>query len=63
MTVSERPVASPCVSTCQLNAENICEGCYRSLEEIGAWIKLDNDARMDVLRRCEERRKDDGMWL
>lgn len=63
MIVSERPVASPCVNTCQLNADDICEGCYRSVQEIGDWMMLDNEARKEVLRRCAERRKNDGMCL
>jgi predicted Fe-S protein YdhL (DUF1289 family) len=63
MIVSERPVSSPCVNTCQLNADDICEGCYRSVQEIGDWMMLDNEARKEVLRRCVERRKNDGMCL
>ena len=30
-------IASPCIDTCCLNEEDICLGCFRSLEEILAW--------------------------
>ncbi len=59
----EQQVASPCVNNCQLNHEDVCQGCYRSIAEIVAWMELSNDQRRDVLRRCRERRIDDGMLL
>jgi predicted Fe-S protein YdhL (DUF1289 family) len=57
MTVTEATVASPCISTCRLNNENICQGCYRSIDEIMQWIELPDPKRLEVLQRCEERRK------
>lgn len=51
----EKSVASPCVSICLLNDEDICVGCYRSAAEIGDWTLLDNDARRAVLSRAYQR--------
>jgi Predicted Fe-S protein len=31
----ERPVASPCVSICALDEQDICTGCQRTVAEIG----------------------------
>ena len=31
-------VPSPCLSICRMDASTeVCEGCYRTLEEIAAW--------------------------
>lgn len=31
-------VMSPCVSVCRMsNASQLCEGCWRTLDEIAAW--------------------------
>lgn len=56
-------IASPCVNNCQLNEEDVCMGCYRSLQEIGDWMLLNSEQRLEVLQRSQERRKQDGMWL
>ncbi len=48
-------VKSPCISVCVLNEEDICEGCYRSVEEITEWSRLDNDAKRQVMQSVRER--------
>ncbi|GAB3374565.1 hypothetical protein GCM10027567_12290 [Spongiibacter taiwanensis] len=53
----EKPVASPCVSVCALDDEDVCTGCFRDLDEIARWSTLDNPARREVLLRCQQRRK------
>jgi len=54
--MAEAPrVASPCVGLCALNIDDICTGCGRTPEEIGAWGSLDNAERQVVLRRAEQR--------
>ena len=51
------PVASPCVSVCVLDpaGTGICVGCGRSLDEIAAWVELDNAQRRAVLARLPQR--------
>lgn len=45
----ESPVPSPCVSVCRMNsASGLCEGCWRTLDEIAAWSKMDDDAKRGV---------------
>jgi predicted Fe-S protein YdhL (DUF1289 family) len=51
--------ASPCVGICRLNDDGFCEGCLRSIEEIGAWAGLDEAARRDILADLELRRVGD----
>ena len=56
--VSGDEVPSPCVSVCVVDpAGGYCLGCYRTLDEIAAWINLDADARLSVWDAIAERRK------
>ncbi|MDG2018182.1 MAG: DUF1289 domain-containing protein [Porticoccaceae bacterium] len=50
----EKPV-SPCISLCRLNDQDICEGCYRTSEEIRTWVYLDDDQRQNIIDSCSER--------
>jgi len=50
-------VASPCVRNCCLNEVDICLGCFRHLDEIMAWQKLNGAAKKDVLRLCQQRQQ------
>ncbi|MSP48017.1 MAG: DUF1289 domain-containing protein [Alphaproteobacteria bacterium] len=50
-------VPSPCIGLCVLDPESgCCKGCFRTIEEIGAWIGLDDGGRRQILRRVAERR-------
>lgn len=35
----------------------LCRGCYRSLDEIIDWSRVDDAARRDILARVAERRQ------
>ncbi|MDP5209296.1 DUF1289 domain-containing protein [Microbulbifer sp. 2205BS26-8] len=60
---AQHPVQSPCISVCALNAEDICEGCFRSAEEISRWGAMNNGERHRVLKRCTERARQMGrIW-
>ena len=50
-------VASPCVDNCCLSDDDICMGCFRSLQEIRDWGGVSSLARLEILRRVEERKK------
>lgn len=43
----DAPVPSPCISICRIDAASgLCEGCFRTLDEIGGWSLLaDEDKR------------------
>ncbi len=44
--------ASPCVSICTINDDSgLCEGCFRTLDEIAVWSQLDNAAKHEVWSR------------
>jgi len=61
MSAPERPLASPCVSICALDEQDICIGCQRTVEEITRWGRMDNAERRVVLGRCHERAKSAGL--
>ena len=52
---SPERVASPCVSICLLNEDDICTGCYRSSREIRNWVMSADEERLAVLTRARQR--------
>ena len=48
-------VASPCVSICALDGDDVCIGCFRSGQEISHWGRLSADQQLEVLARCQRR--------
>ena len=48
-------VGSPCVSVCRMGADGLCEGCWRSLDEIAEWSGLDDAERRVVWQRLAQR--------
>ena len=49
-------IVSPCISVCQMLASTgLCEGCFRTGEEIAAWGNAGNQAKLAIWARIEER--------
>ena len=49
-------IESPCIKICVVHPEaRICTGCYRTIDEITRWSKLDSDARREVMAALPER--------
>jgi len=53
-----KDVKNPCINICRTDANGICLGCKRSLEEIGDWSKYTNDEKSAVLEKISQRRND-----
>ena len=51
----KQTVPNPCVNLCSLNASNVCIGCYRTIDEVGAWGRYSDEQRREVLENCERR--------
>lgn len=50
------PVPSPCVSVCRMDAATgLCEGCFRTLDEIAAWSTLDDAGKREAWTRITRR--------
>ncbi|MFS8085704.1 MAG: DUF1289 domain-containing protein [Acidobacteriota bacterium] len=53
-------VPSPCVSVCAVDpVGGYCLGCYRTLDEIAAWIHFDSAQRLAVWDATAARREAD----
>mgnify|MGYP000468061689 FL=1 len=50
-------IISPCVRNCCLNEQDICLGCFRSLEEIRQWNASAEKAKARVLVLSQARKK------
>lgn len=49
-------IQSPCVKLCVVHPEErICVGCYRTIDEIGAWSRLTHEARAAIMQDLPER--------
>ncbi|MEY1662724.1 DUF1289 domain-containing protein [Isoalcanivorax beigongshangi] len=48
-------VASPCVSICALDGDDVCVGCFRTGMEVSQWGVLEPAAQREVLARCRRR--------
>ena len=50
-------VASPCNNVCKMNPHTaLCEGCFRTLDEIAAWAGMSDPEKRAVLAQLPARR-------
>lgn len=55
--MTEAPVPSPCISLCRMDEAGVlCIGCQRTLDEIAAWSRLDDDGKRAVWAAIGRRR-------
>jgi predicted Fe-S protein YdhL (DUF1289 family) len=48
-------VPSPCIDICRLDAQGLCLGCRRTLDEIAEWPRASEARRREILRGLERR--------
>ena len=49
-------IDSPCIQICVIHpTERICTGCYRSIDEIGAWSRFSDEERAEIMQELPER--------
>ena len=53
--MTEVLLASPCISICALDENDVCVGCYRSAAEITRWSQADNSERREILDSAGQR--------
>jgi predicted Fe-S protein YdhL (DUF1289 family) len=52
----EQAVPSPCMSVCQMDDETaLCQGCLRTLDEIGRWGNANDASRRSIWQAIEAR--------
>ena len=50
-------IESPCVEVCQLRkGEDICRGCYRTLDEIARWGGMTSAQRRKIMHELRTRK-------
>ncbi|WP_236984677.1 DUF1289 domain-containing protein [Marinagarivorans cellulosilyticus] len=49
-------VPSPCIKKCCLDDNNLCIGCYRTLEDITGWREKTALQKKDILQCCAQRK-------
>lgn len=56
VAVGTRPVPSPCVSVCRMDAATgLCEGCLRTIAEIAGWGQMDEPGKRAVWLQLPQR--------
>jgi acyl-CoA thioester hydrolase len=48
-------VESPCIRVCRLNARNVCDGCGRTLDEIGEWSAASEQRQREIVAAARAR--------
>ncbi len=49
---------SPCIGECAIDENGVCMGCYRSMDEINAWPRANEEERLNILQNIEQRKAD-----
>jgi len=56
-------IASPCINLCQMDsASGLCRGCFRTLDEITRWTRIDDTERVTIINAAARRRLDHDPW-
>ena len=48
---------SPCIGKCGLDTQDICRGCFRTMDEILRWENMSEADRQLTVINCKERRQ------
>ena len=48
--IAPLPIPNPCINICRMDlARKYCQGCRRTLEEIGSWDRMSDPERAQVM--------------
>lgn len=47
----KQAVLSPCVGICSVSPDGTCEGCFRTLAEIGNWLNYSHEQREFLMEK------------
>lgn len=50
---------SPCINICSIEKNGLCQGCLRTLHEIGEWASASNERKNQILAAIESRKNDE----
>jgi predicted Fe-S protein YdhL (DUF1289 family) len=43
--------STPCIGVCQYDNEDICRGCFRTLDEISNWALMTEEERKEIMKK------------
>lgn len=49
-------IPSPCIHVCVHDKDEICMGCYRSVDEIRRWWKSTDEEKLQIIKNADERK-------
>ena len=53
----DEPISSPCIGVCTMSeAMGLCQGCYRTMDEIREWWDMTPSQRSQAMDISEQRR-------
>jgi uncharacterized protein len=47
--IPPHPVITPCIGICTLGHDGLCDGCYRTGDEIAQWSLLSDSERLAIM--------------
>jgi len=50
-------VERPCIKKCYLNENDVCLGCFRTLDDMRTWHKSSKEEKMKILSLASERKE------
>lgn len=53
----QKPILTPCIGICTLDAQGLCEGCRRTGEEIARWMYMSEIERARLMNDVLPQRK------
>ncbi|NRB81808.1 MAG: DUF1289 domain-containing protein [Saccharospirillaceae bacterium] len=59
--VNNKNIVSPCINNCQLNKNEICLGCFRSISEITSWGTKSDKQKNGILENCKQRKNNNSL--
>lgn len=54
--MSQTDIQSPCIGICNIDdLSGLCQGCYRTLDEIQGWWDFSHEQKLAVVNKASER--------
>ena len=57
MTHKVPTIEKPCIKECCLTTEDICVGCFRTLDDMQIWHKASQEEKKEMLNQAKQRKK------
>lgn len=58
LTYKVPTIEKPCIRECCLTQEDVCVGCFRTLDNMRIWHKASQEEKKEMLDKAKQRKKD-----